>query len=149
MRKYQLLGVALMIGLLGLAPRMASAHCQVPCGIYDDHARVQSMLEDVATIRKAVVQLGELNVKSDVQSRQQFVRWVNTKEQHAENIIRTISDYFLTQRVKADQKDYVQRLRDHHAVMVGAMQCKQSAVMEPVDRLEALVKVLLNYYHEH
>lgn len=149
MRKYQWLGIALMIGLLGLAPRLASAHCQVPCGIYDDHARVQSMLEDVATIRKAVTELGELNAKTDVQSRQQFVRWVNTKELHAENIIRTISDYFLTQRVKADQKDYVQRLRDHHAVMVGAMKCKQNASMEPVDQLEALVKVLLGYYHEH
>ncbi|WP_419787676.1 superoxide dismutase, Ni [Pseudodesulfovibrio sp.] len=148
MRKLGLF-IGLIVGLLWLVPKGAQAHCQVPCGIYDDHARVEAMLEDVATIRKAVTELGELNGKTDVQSRQQFVRWVNTKEMHAERIIRTISDYFLTQRVKADQKDYVKRLKDHHAVMVGAMKCKQNASMEPVDKLETLVKVLYDYYHEH
>ena len=39
------------------------AHCQVPCGIYDDHARVQSMLEDSATVGKAVQMIGELSGK--------------------------------------------------------------------------------------
>ena len=36
-----------------MVPQTANAHCQVPCGIYDDSARVQSMLEDAATITKA------------------------------------------------------------------------------------------------
>ena len=36
------------------------AHCQIPCGIYDDHARVALMLEDVATIHKAVSQIADL-----------------------------------------------------------------------------------------
>lgn len=149
MRRLQLLGLALVLGLLVLMPGQAFAHCQVPCGIYDDHARVEAMLEDVATIKKAVAMMTELNAKTDIQSKQQFVRWVNTKEMHAEKIIRTISDYFLTQRVKASQKDYVQRLKDHHAIMVGAMKCKQNGAMEPAEALEAMVKVLLKYYHEH
>lgn len=149
MRKVQWMGIIFVIGLLWIIPRQALAHCQIPCGIYDDNARVKSMLEDVATIRKSVTMLVELNDKTDLQSRQQFVRWVNNKEAHAERIIRTISDYFLTQRVKASQKDYLQRLKDHHAVMAGAMKCKQSSAMEPVDELETLVKALLKYYPEH
>ncbi|QGY41499.1 superoxide dismutase [Pseudodesulfovibrio cashew] len=135
--------------LMLAVPSSAMAHCQVPCGIYDDHARVVGMLEDVATIKKAITVMNELVAKDDIQSRQQFVRWVNTKEMHAQKIISTISDYFLTQRVKASQEDYVQRLKDHHAVIVGAMKAKQQASMEVADSLEAAVKVLLNYYHEH
>lgn len=149
MKRYQSLCLVLLFALVGLMPGRAFAHCQVPCGIYDDHARVEAMLEDVATIKKAITVMTELNGKTDIQSQQQFVRWVNTKELHAERIIRTISDYFLTQRVKESQQDYVQRLKDHHAVMVGAMKCKQNAAMQPADALEAMVKVLFKYYHEH
>ena len=35
-------------------------HCQVPCGIFDDPARVEMLKEDAATIRKAMVQATEL-----------------------------------------------------------------------------------------
>ena len=141
--------LAVLIGSLALMPGKALSHCQVPCGIYDDNARVQSMLEDVATIRKCIVMLVELNAKTDIQSRQQFTRWVMTKEAHAQKIITSIADYFLTQRVKPSQKDYVERLKAHHAVVVNAMKAKQSAAMEPVDVLEASVKVLLKYYPDH
>lgn len=132
-----------------LLPALAAAHCQVPCGIYDDHARVKLMLEDVATVEKAVNMLEKLAAKTDVQSRQQFTRWVMNKEQHAQNIISAISDYFFTQRVKASQKDYVERLRRHHAVIVNAMKAKQKADMATVQQLKASVKALEGYYPEH
>ena len=100
------LSSAAMIALMPLLlAQNALAHCQIPCGIYDDHARVASMLEDVATIRKAVSQIAELAGKTDPQSQNQLVRWVMNKETHAQNIIDSISDYFLTQRVKAEQDD--------------------------------------------
>ena len=125
------------------------SHCQIPCGIYDDHARVKTMLEDVATARKAVDLITELSKKSDVQSHNQIVRWVMSKESHAQNIISTISDYFLTQRVKSKQKDYVERLKKHHAVIVTAMKVKQNADMTYVDALEESIEALLPYYPEH
>jgi len=131
-----------------ILPRLVQAHCQVPCGIYDDHARVATMLEDVTTVRKAVTMLNELAAKTDVQSKQQFTRWVMNKETHAQKIISAIADYFLTQRVKPDQKDYVERLKKHHAVIVAAMMVKQNATMAPVDALEKSVKALLEYYPE-
>jgi nickel superoxide dismutase len=118
------------------------AHCQVPCGIFDDHARVLAMREDAATITKAITEMSALAAKTDVQSRNQLVRWVMTKEQHAEKIIRSIADYFLAQKIvpagAADKKSYpayVEKLTRHHAVMVSAMKCKQSAGMEPVKAL--------------
>lgn len=138
-----------ILAVLILLPTLAAAHCQVPCGIYDDNARVKSMLEDVETVRKAVTMLVDLNGETDVQSRQQFTRWVMNKESHAQRIISTISDYFLTQRVKASQKDYVERLKRHHAVIVNAMKAKQHADIAVVKELEASVKALEVYYPEH
>ena len=108
--------------LLLLQP--AYAHCQIPCGIYDDHAQVQSMLEDATTAEKSAKLIGELAGKTDPQSQNQLVRWVMNKEQHAQKVISTISDYFLTQRVKQDQKDYAERLAKHHAVIIAAMKTR-------------------------
>ena len=139
---------ALAVLLVTYSP-ISHSHCQIPCGIYDDHARVKTMLEDVATARKAIDLIAELSKKSDAQSNNQIVRWVINKESHAQNIILTISDYFLTQRVKPKQKDYIERLKKHHAVIVAAMKVKQNADMTYVDALEASIEALLPYYPEH
>ena len=129
-----------------LSPQLSSAHCQIPCGIYDDHARVHSMLEDVDTIEKSVKMIGELSGKTDAQSQNQLVRWIMNKEKHAQIIISTISDYFLTQRVKPDQKDYTERLARHHAVIVAAMKAKQNVDMKNVKTLRESVQALSPYY---
>ena len=137
-----------LVPAIGVSP-VAYSHCQVPCGIYDDHARVKLMLEDAATTRKAVELIGQLAGKEDPQSANQLVRWVMNKEQHAQNIISTISDYFLTQRVKADQEDYAERLMKHHAVIVAAMKVKQNSEMKYVADLEKKIEALAPYYPEH
>lgn len=132
--------------------QQAAAHCQVPCGIYDDHARVKAMLEDAETVAKAVKMMAELQGKTDVQSQNQMVRWVVNKEKHAQNVIATISDYFLTQRVKSSQKDYVERLKKHHAVIVAAMKAKQKSDAKTADALKTAINGLLTYYpdsHKH
>ena len=140
--------MVLAVSLIIYSP-IAYSHCQIPCGIYDDHARVKTMLEDVATARKAIDLIAELSKKSDAQSNNQIVRWVMSKEIHAQNIISTISDYFLTQRVKSKQKDYIERLKKHHAVIVAAMKVKQNADITYVDALEESIEALLPYYPEH
>lgn len=140
-----------LLALLLLAPPTApaGAHCQIPCGIYDDNARVVSMLEDTATIRKAVAQIAALAGKTDAQSHNQIARWVMNKESHAQRIVSTVADYFLTQRVKASQADYAERLQKHHAVIVAAMRAKQKADAKAADALEAAVKALAPYYPPH
>ena len=44
------------------AASAAFAHCQVPCGIYDDGARIAQMKEDAATIEKATAAGGAVIV---------------------------------------------------------------------------------------
>ena len=127
----------------------AHAHCQIPCGIYDDHARVQSMIEDAVTVEKSIKLIGELSGKSDAQSKNQLVRWVMNKEKHAQNVISAISDYFLTQRVKPDQKDYIERLKKHHAVIIAAMKAKQNADLKYANALRESIEALATFYPNH
>ncbi len=138
-----------LTGLTVALPQLAGAHCQIPCGIYDDHARVEGMLEDAATVEKSMKLIGELAGKTDVQSQNQLVRWVMNKERHAQNIITTISDYFLTQRVKPSQEDYVERLKKHHAVIVAAMKGKQNSDMQYAKALREGIEALVPYYPDH
>jgi nickel superoxide dismutase len=132
-----------------------SGHCQVPCGIYDDAARIQAMLEDTATITKAIDQLGGLVESHSVQDVNQAVRWINTKEEHASRIIETVALYFLTQKVKeveagADGYEaYLKSLADHHAVMRAAMKTKQTVDPKAAAALEAAIKKLGEHYHSH
>ena len=132
-----------------VATQTADAHCQVPCGIYNDGARVESMLEDAATVAKADKMLAELAGKTDAQSINQSTRWVLNKEKHAQSIIDTISDYFLTQRVKPEQEDYKERLVKHHTVIVAAMKAKQNADGTYATTLAESIEALTAYYPVH
>ena len=147
-QKVMLLIVFTVVGYVLVSPQTGHAHCQIPCGIYDDHARVQSMLEDAATVEKSARLIAELAGKSDAQSQNQLVRWVMNKEKHAQNIIATICDYFLTQRVKPGQKDYAERLAKHHAVIVAAMKAKQNADMTTAKTLKESIGALSSFYPE-
>lgn len=139
----------LFIAIIGsnlILPESLNSHCQIPCGIYDDHARVKTMLEDAATVEKSTRLIIELSGKSDPLSQNQLVRWVMNKEKHAQNIISTISDYFLTQRIKPSQKDYTKRLLKHHAIILAAMEVKQNADMKFVKSLKKSIKAISSYY---
>jgi len=122
-----------VIGLAALCFTSAAfAHCQVPCGIYDDTARIASLNEDVATISKAIANIEKLAEAGDATSTNQLIRWTNTKEAHASHIIEVVSEYFLTQKLKpvAEGQDgyekYVWALQNHHAVLRAAMKTKQT-----------------------
>lgn len=139
------------IALLGAAS--AWGHCQVPCGIYDDAARVARLQEDATTIAKAVTEISSLAAKSDALSVNQATRWVMTKETHASQIIEVMAEYFLAQRVKPgeDMAKYHHALADHHAVILAAMKTKQTVDPKAVATLRAAIDKLAEYYppHEH
>lgn len=132
--------------------RRADAHCQVPCGIYDDAARIVRMLEDTATINKAMKQINQLSGKHDALALNQAVRWINTKELHATHIIDVVSEYFLTQKLKpvargADGYNaYLQKLADHHTVMAAAMKTKQTTDTDNADKLHHAIEQLGSHY---
>ncbi len=142
--KLLLTGFTLTTALLSTG--VAHSHCQLPCGIYDDHARVHSMLEDADTIQKTVILIKDNSGKNDPQSNNQLVRSIANKESHAQSIIETISDYFLTQRVKPSQDDYAERLKKHHAVIIASMKAKQNSDLQHVDDLKATIVELEEYY---
>jgi nickel superoxide dismutase len=146
-----------ILGLLLLSawsPR-AAAHCQIPCGIYDDEGRIQQLREDTRTIEKAITSIQELAGKADAQSANQLTRWINVKEQHASHIITTVSEYFLTQKVKpvaqgdAGYDDYLSHLADHHAVMVAAMKTKQQVDPTAVTALRQAIETMAKHYTQH
>jgi len=144
--KKMLMASLATLGLMLVLNNTAFAHCQVPCGIYNDHARIEQMLEDSATVLKASKLIIKLSGKTDAQSQNQLIRWIMNKEKHAQNVIFTISDYFLTQRVKTSQKDYDERLKKHHAVIIAAMKAKQNADEKTALALRKSIKELAEYY---
>ena len=128
-------------------PVVKVPHCEVPCGIYADQMRFEQMLEDTATIAKAIASINEFaaNVENGATAKgiNQVTRWVNTKENHATNTQHIVAQYFLTQRIKPDHKDYTGQLATAHRVMVAAMKCKQDA--DPATAA-ALKKAILELY---
>lgn len=135
------------ISIVGLASLIFSAvvyaHCQVPCGVYGDQRRFETMLEDTATIKKGMAQIAELSAKGDPLSHNQLARWVATKESHASNIQKIIAEYFMTQRIKPTSDRYMKKLTSAHAVMIAAMKCKQT--VDPANA-EALKTSILAFY---
>jgi nickel superoxide dismutase len=107
------------------------------------------MLEDAATVEKSAKLIAELAGKSGAQPQNQLVRWVMNKEKHAEKIISTISDYYLTQRINPSQKDYAERLTKHHVVIIAAMKAKQNADVKYAKNLKESIEALSSYYPEH
>jgi nickel superoxide dismutase len=142
----------LVLVSLVLLSQIAHAHCQVPCGIYDDAARLARMQEDAATIEKAMVKIQELAGRDDAQSANQLTRWVMTKETHAANIITTVAEYFLTQKVKPvppgtpGYDAFLAMLADHHNVMVAAMKTKQNCDVKFAGELRQALDGLGRHY---
>ena len=133
------------------SPTRLAPHCEVPCGIYSDQMRFEQMLEDTATIAKAIKSLNEFagglaDAPPSGKSINQANRWVTTKENHATNTQHIIAQYFLTQRIKSDHKDYVGQLATAHRVMVAAMKCKQDS--DPATA-EALKKAIYDLYRAY
>ncbi|MCA9753186.1 MAG: superoxide dismutase, partial [Gemmatimonadetes bacterium] len=96
MKKLSTLGLSLLaLATWVAAPHLAFAHCQVPCGIYDDAARIAQLREDTTTILKADANIAELSGKADAQSMNQLVRWIENKDTHADEIATIITQYFL------------------------------------------------------
>ena len=142
-----------LIGPFLLLQGSLLAHCQVPCGIYNDAARIIQIQEDFSTIQKAMTKIKELSQQQDATSMNQLTRWIITKEDHASKIQKVVSEYFLTQRIKAktegsDYNTYVKQTTTLHQILVSAMKCKQTVDDSNVDRGIQLVDTFIGYYFD-
>ena len=139
--------------VLSLAAPAVFAHCQIPCGIYGDPARFDTMMEHVATIEKSMKQIGEVGA-AESPDWNQLVRWVNNKEDHADQLTEIVTYYFMAQRIKpaADDADaatkakYMKELSLLHQIMVHAMKAKQTTDLA---HIEALTKLIHEFRHSY
>lgn len=124
-----------------------NAHCQVPCGIYDDQMRIHLMEEHVTTIEKAMTQI-EAN-----ENQNQTIRWTMNKDKHADELTDIATYYFLAQRIKPDMERYDENLKTLHQIMVYSMKCKQTTDLANVEKLKGLIHSFAHSYlgndHEH
>ncbi|MFT5048904.1 MAG: nickel superoxide dismutase [Chlamydiales bacterium] len=146
-----ILSLAFLVAAFSPAPR--ALHCQVPCGVYGDGARITMMLEDATTIEKGMKSILELEA-ADAKNYNQIVRWVTTKDEHASHIQETVAAYWLTQRIKAPAGDadeaarakYLGQLELLHGLTVAAMKCKQTTDVAHVQSLRKLTDAFAGTY---
>ena len=129
------------------------AHCQMPCGIYNDAARIIQIQEDFSTIQKAMTKIKELSQQQDATSMNQLTRWIITKEDHASKIQKVVSEYFLTQRIKVKTKGsefdtYVKQATTLHQILVSAMKCKQTVDFGYVDEGLHQIETFIDLYFD-
>lgn len=130
------------------------AHCEVPCGIYNDELRIALLYEHFTTIEKAMNQAGELSKEEEV-NYNQLIRWTTTKEDHANEIQHVVTQYFITQRVKLPEsvegeayEKYVKQLSALHEIIVYAMKAKQTTDVSYVEKMRASLAAFEEVYFE-
>ena len=140
--------LALGFFLLFIATSNVAAHCEIPCGIYDDELRANLIYEHSVTIEKSMKKIAELSKQNPVDYNQ-LVRWVSNKEEHATMIQHTISQYFMTQRIRPAAEKYIDKLSVLHKMLQAAMKCKQSIELSNVQTLRSLLKEFEILYFGH
>ncbi len=133
---------------------VAFAHCEIPCGVYGDRARIDSLREDSTTIEKSMKEIVRLGKEVPV-NYNQVVRWVSNKDEHANKVQDTVCQYFMNQRIKPIHesedlayKKYVKQVTLLHEMLVYAMKCKQSTDLANVEKLRTLVSDFEAVYFE-
>ena len=124
---------------------MVYSHCQIPCGIYNDPARFDMIAEHTTTIEKSMKQITSLS-KQNNPDMNQIVRWVQNKEQHADQLGHIVTHYFMAQRIKlvGDTKskayqEYIRKLTLLHEMLVYSMKAKQTTDLANVEKLKTLL----------
>ncbi len=137
--------ICLFVVLVGGVATQVYSHCQIPCGIYDDSARLKMISEHTTTIEKSMKLITELS-EAKSEHNNQIVRWVNNKEHHADALAEIITDYFMAQRIKHAQVDtpqytrYIRQLTLLHQMLQTSMKCKQTTDLTQVEKLKTLLK---------
>lgn len=153
MSKTRLIAMLVAAGaVIGAVTWRAYSHCQIPCGIYDDQARLAAIREHTRTIEKSMLQINVLGA-AEKPNYNQLIRWVGNKERHADYIAEIVTQYFMAQRIKpaapADpeaHKQYVTKLTLLHRMLVAAMKAKQTTDKRYVSQLDELLAEFATVY---
>jgi nickel superoxide dismutase len=155
MATYRLGWFVIALVLIATSASPARAHCQIPCGIYDDEARLDLMLEHVVTIEKSIKQIQAIEA-GEKPDWNQLVRWVGNKDDHADAFTEIVTYYFMAQRIKPPVHDdekagkrYAIELSMLHRMVIHAMKAKQTTDLAHASALRELIgKFRLSYLGE-
>ena len=141
------LQVLLAASVIFFTASYVAAHCEIPCGIYDDEMRINMIAEHITTIEKSMKEIINLGAQNPI-NYNQLIRWVSNKEDHANEIQEIVSQYFMTQRIKPDTKNYSQKLTLLHKMLIYSMNCKQTTDLSHITTLRSLLKEFQTLYFE-
>ena len=139
--------VLLAVSVIFFTTSYVAAHCEIPCGIYDDEMRINMIAEHITTIEKSMKEIMNLGAQNPI-NYNQLIRWVSNKEDHANEIQEIVSQYFMTQRIKPDTKNYTQKLALLHKMLIYSMNCKQTTDLSHITMLRSLLKEFQMLYFE-
>lgn len=119
-----------------------SAHCDIPCKVYDPFSAQLAAL----SIVRFIDQIDELSDLSDADQQAKYSRLISEKEKHAEQVkqhVRVIwGDYY-----KQPQIEQVPNIHEHaHCIMMAASACKQTIARENAIKLLELVNTFAGYF---
>ncbi len=137
-KKMKNIKIILVIIVLTMITVNVSAHCEIPCGIYEDSLRISLIREHVTTIEKSMNQILKLEKENNL-NYNQLVRWINNKEVHAEKLQNIVTQYFMTQRIKVDAMDYNKKISTLHKLLIYSMKSKQTTDLKNIKVLRSLV----------
>ena len=126
---------------------IVAAHCEIPCGIYDDAVRITMIAEHITTIEKSMKLIIDLEGQKPI-NHNQIVRWVINKDHHADEIQHIVTQYFMTQRIKPDADKYTEKLSVLHQMLIYAMKCKQGTDLSHAGTLQTLLERFRSLYFE-
>lgn len=153
-RNFGTAAVTLFLGMLMMLGTVSTvqAHCEIPCGIYNDMVRLVMLEEDIATVEKSMKQITALSSEQPT-NYNQLVRWVVNKDNHASKIQETVTQYFMTQRIKPvadgnsdEGQKYQRELALLHGLLVHSMKAKQTTDVAHVEKMRTLVGEFADSY---
>ena len=141
--------------VIAISIAVINAHCQLPCGLYNDDIQFAKISQDAETISRACVLI--LQTQTDPNSLNQAIRAINTKDAVADDLIDVVANYFLAQRIVPVEPDgdnqayerYVRQLVLTNKIIRAAALCKQSSEPEKAEELKQLIQQFQHAFGQH
>jgi nickel superoxide dismutase len=131
----------------GLVRDEASAHCDVPCGIYDPHLAQVAALT-VIRMDDLIADLSATHKEHEVEFQNSMARYIAVKEEHAELCKREVRVIFGDYIKKEHVEKYPELPELVHKIFQAGSKARQTAVRDNALQLLALVNRFAEIYWE-
>ncbi|CCB85783.1 MULTISPECIES: superoxide dismutase [Ni] [Parachlamydia] len=111
------------------------SHCQMPCGIYHDNMIYDQIDQYVETMVKGITVLTD-NKFTTLHDKNEFVRWIMTKETESNKVSELITTYFLQQKIKPDEEDSTKKVVMAHRLLFLIVGIKQNIDIKMVKNFQ-------------